>query len=119
MRRYVQRCIARNSPQSTSLGDSASAWPVRGGDGRCYAWRVTHPWAGDDQFEQDLAMARVAVESASLPDLRDRLAWRRGTCLQRLFLPTALRYSEDLDYAACGRPDVSSGRQPTAAGQAM
>lgn len=64
------------------------------------AWRTTHPWADDDQVEQDLVMTRVAVEIASHPDLGDRLAWRGGTCLHKLFLPTALRYSEDLDYVA-------------------
>jgi hypothetical protein len=32
---------------------------------------------------------------------RDALnAWRGGTCLHKPFLPTALRYSEDLDYVA-------------------
>lgn len=64
------------------------------------AWRTTHPWADDDQVEQDLVMTRVAVEIASHPDLRDRLVWRGGTCLHKLFLPAALRYSEDLDYVA-------------------
>jgi len=66
------------------------------------AWRTTHPWTDDDQVEQDLVMTRVAVEIASHPDLRDRLAWRGGTCLHKLFLPTPLRYSEDLDYVAYG-----------------
>lgn len=47
-------------------------------------------------------MTRVAVEIASHPDLRDRLAWRGGICLHKLFLPTPLRYSEDLDYVAYG-----------------
>ncbi len=64
------------------------------------AWRTTHPWTDDDQVEQDLVMTRIAVEIASHPDLRDRLAWRGGTCLHKLFLPAALRYSEDLDYVA-------------------
>ena len=64
------------------------------------AWRTSHPWADDDQIEQDLIMTRVAVEIALQPELRDRLAWRGGTCLHKLFLPVALRYSEDLDYVA-------------------
>lgn len=64
------------------------------------AWRVGHPWADDDQIEQDLIMTRVAIEMATHPELRDRLAWRGGTCLHKLFLPTAMRYSEDLDYVA-------------------
>ena len=64
------------------------------------AWRINHPWVDDDQVEQDLIMTRVAVEVASHPELRYRLAWRGGTCLHKLFLPFALRYSEDLDYVA-------------------
>ena len=64
------------------------------------AWRPNHPWADDEQIEQDLIMTRVAIEIASHPELRDRLAWRGGTCLHKLFLPAALRYSEDLDYVA-------------------
>ena len=64
------------------------------------AWRTGHPWADDDQVEQDLIMTRVAIEIATHPELRDRLAWRGGTCLHKLFLPVALRYSEDLDYVA-------------------
>lgn len=64
------------------------------------AWRPTHPWADDEQIEQDLIMTRVAIEIASHPALRDRLAWRGGTCLHKLFLPAPLRYSEDLDYVA-------------------
>lgn len=47
-------------------------------------------------------MTRVAVEIASHPELCDRLAWRGGTCLHKLFLPAPLRYSEDLDYVAYG-----------------
>jgi predicted nucleotidyltransferase component of viral defense system len=64
------------------------------------AWRPGHPWADDEQVEQDLIMTRVAIEIASHPELRDRLVWRGGTCLHKLFLPAALRYSEDLDYVA-------------------
>jgi hypothetical protein len=64
------------------------------------AWQIDHPWADEDQIEQDLIMTRVAIEIAIHPELRDRLAWRGGTCLHKLFLPTALRYSEDLDYVA-------------------
>ncbi len=64
------------------------------------AWRPHHPWADDEQIEQDLIMTRVAIEIASHPELRDRLVWRGGTCLHKLFLPAALRYSEDLDYVA-------------------
>jgi predicted nucleotidyltransferase component of viral defense system len=63
-------------------------------------WRVGHPWADDDQVEQDLIMTRVAIEIAEHPALRERLVWRGGTCLHKLFLPKPLRFSEDLDYVA-------------------
>lgn len=66
------------------------------------AWRTTHPWADDEQVEQDLIVTRVAVEIASHHELSDRLVWRGGTCLHKLFLPAPLRYSEDLDYVAYG-----------------
>jgi predicted nucleotidyltransferase component of viral defense system len=66
------------------------------------AWRTTHPWADDEQVEQDLIMTRVAIEIANDPYLGNVLAWRGGTCLHKLFLPTALRYSDDLDYVAYG-----------------
>jgi predicted nucleotidyltransferase component of viral defense system len=66
------------------------------------AWRTTHPWADDEQVEQDLIMTRVAIEIANNRHLGEILVWRGGTCLHKLFLPTALRYSEDLDYVAYG-----------------
>ncbi len=66
------------------------------------AWRTTHPWADDEQVEQDLIMTRVAIEIANDPYLGNVLAWRGGTCLHKLFLPVARRYSEDLDYVAYG-----------------
>lgn len=66
------------------------------------AWWADHPWANEDQVEQDLLMTRVAIEIARHPALGDRLAWRGGTCLHKLFLPQPLRYSEDLDYVAYG-----------------
>lgn len=66
------------------------------------AWRTTHPWADDEQVEQDLIMTRVAIEIANDLYLGNVLAWRGGTCLHKLFLPAARRYSEDLDYVAYG-----------------
>ena len=66
------------------------------------AWRTTHPGGDDEQVEQDLIMTRVAIEIANDPYLGNVLAWRGGTCLHKLFLPTARRYSEDLDYVAYG-----------------
>ena len=56
------------------------------------------PWATPDQVEQDLVLSRLIVVIASHPLLGDELVFRGGTCLHKLHLPVALRYSEDLDY---------------------
>lgn len=61
-------------------------------------WAAGAPWPTRQQVEQDLVLSRLIVEFARHPLLADALAFRGGTCLHKLHLPTALRYSEDLDY---------------------
>ena len=78
------------------------------------AWRATHPWADDRQVEQDLILTRLAIEIGRHADLRDRLAWRGGTCLHKILLPVPLRYSEDLDYVAFGIAGADFGPLLTA-----
>jgi len=56
------------------------------------------PWPSEEQIEQDLALSRLIVEIANDPYLTDELVFRGGTCLHKLHLPIAARYSEDLDY---------------------
>jgi len=61
-------------------------------------WRANHaPWTGDDQVEQDLIISRALVELYSDKLIADSLAFRGGTALNKLFLPTMSRYSEDID----------------------
>ncbi len=43
-------------------------------------------------------MSRLIIDIANHDLLGPELAFRGGTCLHKLHLPTALRYSEDLDY---------------------
>ena len=43
-------------------------------------------------------LSRLIIEIANDAYLGDELVFRGGTCLHKLYLPTALRYSEDLDY---------------------
>jgi hypothetical protein len=62
------------------------------------SWSRQTPWGPDEQIAQDLFLCAVAVEIASNATLAGALAWRGGTCLHRLYLPTPYRYSEDLDY---------------------
>lgn len=62
------------------------------------AWRRRAPWPDDVQVEQDLILSRLIVEIANDGLLGTELAFRGGTCLHKLHLPTPVRYSEDLDY---------------------
>lgn len=61
-------------------------------------WGAVAPWPPRAQVEQDLVLSRLIVEIANDPVLGPELAFRGGTCLHKLHLPAALRYSEDLDY---------------------
>lgn len=61
-------------------------------------WAAGAPWPTRQQVEQDLILSRLIVDIANHPLLGAELAFRGGTCLHKLHLPTALRYSEDLDY---------------------
>lgn len=82
-------------------------------------WSSGAPWPSELQVEQDLILSRLIVEIADDPLLGDELALRGGTCLHKLHLPTALRYSEDLDYvrktSTPGGPLIDALRRITAA----
>lgn len=61
------------------------------------AWANVVPWAEPRQVEQDLIISRSLVEMFSDRRLRDALRFRGGTALNKLHLPSPLRYSEDID----------------------
>jgi predicted nucleotidyltransferase component of viral defense system len=65
-------------------------------------WGTGAPWSTATQIEQDLILSRLIVEIAEHPLLARELAFRGGTCLHKLHLPTARRHSEDLDYVRTG-----------------
>jgi predicted nucleotidyltransferase component of viral defense system len=69
------------------------------------AWRRISPWRDDLQVEQDLLLSRLAIDVANHPATSGMLVWRGGTCLHKLHLPTARRYSVDLDYVLLGGGD--------------
>lgn len=61
-------------------------------------WRSNHaPWSGDDQVEQDLVISRALVDLYTNKLIANSLAFRGGTALNKLFLPSMSRYSEDID----------------------
>jgi len=62
------------------------------------AWRQQAPWPNEVDIEQDLVLSRLIVEIAGDPLLGQELAFRGGTCLYKVHLREAVRYSNDLDY---------------------
>lgn len=60
-------------------------------------WQDYAPWAGTSQVEQDLVISRALVELFSVPELSEKLLFRGGTALYKLYLTPAARYSEDID----------------------
>jgi len=61
------------------------------------AWRKKAPWQEDFQVEQDLVIERALLAIYSDQYLKERLAFRGGTALHKLYLSPAARYSEDID----------------------
>lgn len=61
-------------------------------------WRNLAPFADDAQVEQDLILSAILVRIYEDDFLRQKLAFRGGTCLYKLFFKQSLRYSEDLDF---------------------
>lgn len=61
------------------------------------AWRKKAPWQEDFQVEQDMVIERALIEIYNEPFLKERLAFRGGTALHKLYLSPAARYSEDID----------------------
>lgn len=60
-------------------------------------WSKNSQWISNNQVEQDLIIERSLVEIFSDKELSERLAFRGGTALHKLFLKPAARYSEDID----------------------
>jgi predicted nucleotidyltransferase component of viral defense system len=61
------------------------------------AWRRFALWVSDAQVEQDLIISRALVAIFQSPLLAERLAFRGGTALHKLYFDTPRRYSEDID----------------------
>ncbi len=60
-------------------------------------WSAVAPWKANEQVEQDLIICRSLIELFSDKYIADRLAFRGGTALHKLFIKPQSRYSEDID----------------------
>jgi predicted nucleotidyltransferase component of viral defense system len=61
------------------------------------AWRAVAPWPSNEQVEQDLVLSRALVAMYSQKVVADRVVFRGGTALHKLFFGAGGRYSEDID----------------------
>lgn len=61
-------------------------------------WKKHAPWGGISDVEQDLIISRALVDIYNHPLLKNELAFRGGTALQKCFYDVPTRYSEDLDF---------------------
>lgn len=61
------------------------------------AWSQHAPWPDLRQVEQDLIIARALCDLFTSPALKDRIAFRGGTAINKLLFKQPLRYSEDID----------------------
>ncbi len=60
-------------------------------------WRESAPWKTDNMVEQDLIIEKALVELYKKPLIRENLAFKGGTALNKLFIKPQARYSEDID----------------------
>ncbi len=60
-------------------------------------WKEFALWPEDAQVEQDLMIEKAMLELFADPFLKERLAFRGGTALHKIFLKPQVRYSEDID----------------------
>lgn len=61
------------------------------------AWSEKAPWPDVRQIEQDLIICRALCDLFNAPDLKDKIAFRGGTAINKLLFNQPLRYSEDID----------------------
>ena len=60
-------------------------------------WTEFVNWSENSQVEQDLIITRALIAIYSNDFLKDKIAFRGGTALHKLFLTPPVRYSEDID----------------------
>lgn len=60
-------------------------------------WSNHVPWQFNEQVEQDLVISRALVEIFKDDFLAQKLAFRGGTALHKLYVTPQARYSEDID----------------------
>ena len=61
-------------------------------------WSDVVPWQEPRQIEQDLIITTALLKLYNHSDLRNSIAFRGGTALNKIFFNPPSRYSEDIDF---------------------
>lgn len=70
------------------------------------SWQHNVPWPSMQQIEQNLIINRALVDLYNSSIVKDKLAFRGGTALNKLYFNPAARYSEDLDFVQCYKEPI-------------
>lgn len=70
------------------------------------SWQQDAPWKDYSQIEQDLLISRALIEIFSDDWLSQKLLFRGGTALYKLYFKEPVRYSEDLDFVMTAKGPV-------------
>ncbi len=60
-------------------------------------WSAVVSWQQIEQIEQDLIISTALIKIYQHPHLREKVAFRGGTALNKLYFSPPSRYSEDID----------------------
>lgn len=71
-------------------------------------WAKFVPWQQAYQIEQDLILSKALFDIYTSEELANKLAFRGGTALNKLYLKPASRYSEDLDFVQVSAEPIGS-----------
>lgn len=71
-------------------------------------WSEIAPWKANEQVEQDLIISRTLVELFSDEFIAERVAFRGGTAIHKLYLEPQPRFSEDIDLVQISAEPIGS-----------
>lgn len=71
-------------------------------------WSNVAPWQELWQIEQDLIITTALIKLYEHPVLKDELAFRGGTALNKLYFKPPFRYSEDIDLVQISAKPIGS-----------
>ena len=77
------------------------------------AWSNQAPWPDYNQIEQDLIISRALCDLFNTASLKENIAFRGGTAINKLLFAQPLRYSEDIDLVQINPAPIGSTLRST------